>query len=735
MVTKPKITMLFIQPFYYLHVFIECHFYNLILFYMKKFTLPFILFSCLLFAAIVVSGQSAHADYDTTGMNTSVTIDVRTNDGYSPNYCTVLFTNSGAAGNPQYGTVTVSGQNIVYAPDSGFYGNDHFLYGIVVCGTNTVVDSAWVYVTVVGNTAMLVTSVNTTNSTPTSCDGSVSIAITGGTPPYDVMFNGAIHTVSSNVFYLDSLCPGTYVATVGDQQQQTISVTFTIGGGTNAMTVDVSTVPSGSNTCTGAAEAIVTGGTTPYQYLWSTGETNAGITGLCPGSYTVTVTDATGVSVHNTGTVYADSIPANNFYATVTTVNVTSSGVCDGAANIHFYNGTAPYYIQFNGMTYTTSDAFYTFDQLCTGTYTIAVYDNLQNNTTVTFVITGNNTTGLTVEAVTTTNAGTNECNGTAVISVSGGFPPYTYHYFLSNTSNPVSGTDFIDSLCHGTYSVIVTDSAGTHIQASFTIYEDAVTPNDSLLWVQVYAGDGQTMPPGCIGYAEAVIYGGTAPYTYSWNTGATTNHLFNICPGYYCVTVTDANGLSASGCSYYIEDSLNVVPSDTLVSQVDTCFITTPIDSAFVNAVITNSNGQVNVQWVIVMNGQTYIVDVPYNITSAGTYNMTLVINCSGGSKNLVVLNDNYTVTPDELLYTAYIKTASEELAIYPNPVTDYFRVNGIERVKTISIISMNSKVINVYSAAHISSGINVSNLTHGVYSVVIVMNDGSTIIKRIVK
>jgi hypothetical protein len=44
----------------------------------------------------------------------------------------------------------------------------------------------------------------------------------------------------------------------------------------------------------GSIDLSVSGGTTAYSYSWSNGATTQDITGLAPGIYTVTVTDANG---------------------------------------------------------------------------------------------------------------------------------------------------------------------------------------------------------------------------------------------------------------------------------------------------------------------------------------------------------------------------------------------------------------------------------------------------------
>lgn len=50
----------------------------------------------------------------------------------------------------------------------------------------------------------------------------------------------------------------------------------------------------------------------------------------------------------------------------------------------------------------------------------------------------------------------------------------------------------------------------------------------------------------GCV---SGIAAGGTGTYTYSWNNGATTNQICNLSPGIYCVTVTDGNLQTVSGC------------------------------------------------------------------------------------------------------------------------------------------------------------------------------------------
>ncbi len=117
-------------------------------------------------------------------------------------------------------------------------------------------------------------------------NGWAILNVSGGTPPYSYLWNTGDLTST-----LSSLTAGLYQITVTDAHGCTIDNQVVITEPAE-LVVMVDIVPPD------AAVANVTGGSPPYTYVWSTNppQTTLTATGLPPGTYTVTVTDASGCS-------------------------------------------------------------------------------------------------------------------------------------------------------------------------------------------------------------------------------------------------------------------------------------------------------------------------------------------------------------------------------------------------------------------------------------------------------
>jgi hypothetical protein len=128
-------------------------------------------------------------------------------------------------------------------------------------------------------------------------DGSATVVATGGTSPYSYDWLGI--GGSDDGATQAGLTAGTYTIEVSDANGCTATIIITITGPAEALSATASVLSEVS--CNGGADGtatvVVTGGTSPYSYLWSNGSTDQTVTGLVAGTYTVTVLDANGCVV------------------------------------------------------------------------------------------------------------------------------------------------------------------------------------------------------------------------------------------------------------------------------------------------------------------------------------------------------------------------------------------------------------------------------------------------------
>ena len=91
---------------------------------------------------------------------------------------------------------------------------------------------------------------------------------------------------------IENLTPGEYTVTVTDAEGSVYSATYTVGPDPIEIDFNMTESSSCDEVGDGELEAIVSGGTAPYFYVWNSGETVATISNKAIGEYTVTVTDA-----------------------------------------------------------------------------------------------------------------------------------------------------------------------------------------------------------------------------------------------------------------------------------------------------------------------------------------------------------------------------------------------------------------------------------------------------------
>jgi len=199
-------------------------------------------------------------------------------------------------------------------------------------------------------------------------DGSITVDIINGQPPYQYNFNDGNGFVTSN--FLDGLPADTYTVDALDANMCMGSFTFTLE---DPPLLEVS-FDLLNISCFGEMDAVLTavatGGVGNYSYQWQGGQTSATLENLDEGSYFVTVTDGNGCVT--TGDTSFNQ-PPPLFIDVDNVVDVICFGDSTGVIDVAGSGGTPPFEYSIDGMTYQTDDIF---DGLTAGDYEITVIDS-----------------------------------------------------------------------------------------------------------------------------------------------------------------------------------------------------------------------------------------------------------------------------------------------------------------------------------------------------------------------
>lgn len=339
---------------------------------------------------------------------------------------------SGGTGTKVYSWSTGSSARTITSLSAGTY-------------TITVTDAkpcSMTSVAVVTNTGG--TSTTSTVVANVSCtggnDGVVSGSVSGGTTPYTYSWSSGASTQTAS-----GLAQGTYTVTTRDALGclSISSVTITQPP---AVTVSITPTSASCGKPLGSAVANAGGGTGSFVYTWSNGVSGQTATGLSPGTYTVTATDAKSCTKTATVVIGSSAAPAIN---SLTGTPATCSGNNNGSATVSASGGSG-------ALTYSWSNGtagVSTLTGLAPNTYTVTVRDagGCSVTATVTIVspspLNGQFTKG-------TANCTACGCKEWVMVAATGGTFPYTYSW-----SSPAGYVNrYKNQLCPGTYIINIKD-------------------------------------------------------------------------------------------------------------------------------------------------------------------------------------------------------------------------------------------------------------------------------------
>lgn len=521
----------------------------------------------------------------------------------------------------------------------------------------------------------------TTSHTDVTCNGSnngtVTVTIGGGTPPYSYLGN----PIPAGTTTIPNLAPATYAGNVLDANGCSVAVSETIiqPGPQSA------TVTGTNNLCFGAtqgtAQAVFVNATGLVSYNWTGGLNTANITNLVAGVYDVTCTDANLCTVTGTYTVTEPAAVV----MTLATVNAVCFGG-NGSATATPNGGTAPFSYVWSGSPSTINTA-----TLVSGNFTVTSTDANTCQQTASGII--NSPTAISVTETHVDVDCFGNSSGSVTLTTTGGTGPnYTYVW-----SPNVSVTNSAAAMAAANYSITVTDQ----VACTATIAVAVAQPAAPLAAVAV------AQNISCFGLVDGSVTvtatGGTVNYSYTWNPNVSATNVANaLAANNYSITVTDANACTVSASATVTEPTqivLTTSQTDLLCYQVNTGVAT------------VNANG--------------------------GTPNYTYTWNPNVGSANtasaLAAGNYNVTVTDNSSCTASVSVTLTEPTQLVSNPAhTDnscFGNTNAVIAVNT----SGGTPAYTYLWNPNVSSTDSALNLVAGNYSFTVTDNNACTITQTV--
>lgn len=448
-------------------------------------------------------------------------------------------------------------------------------------------------------------------------DGSATVAVSGiAIPPFTYTWNTTpIQTTATAI----GLAQGTYAVTVTDATGCVQTTTVNVPGTVSA---SINVVNASCNLNNGSLQVIAQGGRMPYQYLWDLNgsvSTNDSVSGLGAGTYNVTVTDASGCTASTTGIV------VQNGTFNVNTVGIDNFCSTSGASAsaIAVGGGTAPFSFAWGAP---ANAATANINNLSTGTYTVTVTDaNGCLNTGSVNVTSLDASPDLSVSQTNVSCFGSSDGAIDLTINAS---TAYAVAW-----SNGVNAED-IANLAAGNYTVVVVDANGCVASTTVAISQ----PNPLIV------SSTSTPTSDDDGTASAVPSGGTPPYNFLWNNGATAQTITGLTPGTYTVTVTDVNGCTANGAA--IVDLFSSAGDLVSLTQFDLFPNPTPGQftvqlgfQADTDAQVTIYNAVGQQVWTRTTSRSAETIDLDLSQWPAGVYSVAVTTDTGQAVKRVLIV------------------------------------------------------------------------------------------------
>ena len=538
-------------------------------------------------------------------------------------------------------------------------------------------------------------TISLTVTTPILCfgdsNGEIAAVVAGGSPPYSFMWSDG-----QNGEAAQGLAAGVYSLTVTDANGCTASAQFELTQPAQLSANASATDETGAGTNDGSATADPMGGVEPYTYSWTNGATSQTITDLIPADYTVTVTDANGCTAIQTVTVNAFGC---TLQIQVTTSDVSCFGEDDGTAQVTWSGANGPVSIVWsNG---DTTDAT---DGLSAGSVSVTVSDSTGCVAQANAMI-DQPEAPLAMSCSVVHESAVGAEDGMITCKVSGGTQPY------SMPGTAVGADSFVvASLAPGSYDLTVVDANGCMLVESVTVNEFGCDLEISVPDVDICFGEDflVTISPDSIVSAE-------------WSNGQTGLEV-TLEPGDYCVTVTDAQGCTASDCFVINELAEITITVDSVTDATE------GENNGAINITIDGGQPAISYEWYL--GGELVSTAEDPTGLAPGNY-IVEVTDATGCFATLEGIEVGVTSSVADI-------NARVGLEVYPNPAQEHITISWDVQchVASIKMLDMNGREV-VQSREVFQGGtlrMATTDLQHGIYYLVVESECG-TAVKKVVR
>ena len=528
---------------------------------------------------------------------------------------------------------------------------------------------------IVSQPTEIVTSFTSINSNCNSCDGSASVAVSGGTSTGNYSYEWSNGSSNNNAI---DLCSGVFSVNISDDAGCTVTsyVGISDNGGPLGETINV-TNPSCFGLNDGSITVAGTGGVAPYVYYWPhNGSVSSTLNNLSAGMYFVEITDQTGC------TRIAEAIvddPA--IISLVSTVIPSNCGASTGSIDVAASGGSG-------GFTYlwSSSQTNSAINNLTAGIYTITVDDATGCSVNESFLL--SNFNNLSINLNTTNNLCYNGNAGGLNAVVNGAVGPVNYLWYDELGSLINTGSANINGLSDGGYILEVEDLVSG---CSQLVYSEITSPDSSIISLP------NVLPSSCDiscdGEATVVVAGQNLPYTYSWSNGATGSSSSGLCPGPNVVTITDVNNC-------VIEETIIIDVNEII--DVQSISVDATCGACDGVATLSPSGGSaiLNVVWFDGVTGNSH------SDLCAGVYGYTVLDGVNGcsytGSVNVNNAGgpNNETITSTDVTCHGGSNGTVSVIPSGGTPPYNYYWVPGGQTTNVLSNLSAGTYNLEVQDA-----------------------------------